>query len=53
MPPKKSEEKEKFDIRQFKDKSSNWFLNNKHYYLNEKNNLIFIHVLSVCTWLQY
>jgi len=42
MPPKKAEEKGKFDIRQFKDKSSNWFLNNKHYYLNENNELIFI-----------
>jgi hypothetical protein len=35
-------EKEKFEIRQFKDKSSNWFLNNKHYHLNEQGEIVFI-----------
>jgi len=34
-------EKEKFEIRQFKDKSSNWFLNNKHYHLNEQGEIGF------------
>lgn len=39
---KKSAEKEKFDIRQFRDKSSNFWCNNKHYNLNESNHLVFI-----------
>lgn len=32
----------KFVLRQFKDKSSNWFLNNKHYHLNEQGLIVFI-----------
>ena len=39
---KKSVEKEKFDIRQFKDKSSFWWCNNKVYHLKEDRELIFI-----------
>jgi len=42
MSPKKSTEKEKFDIRQFRDKSSNFWCNNKHYHLNQKGELEFI-----------
>lgn len=33
---------DKFTLRQFKDKSSNWFLNNKHYHLNEQGLIVFI-----------
>jgi hypothetical protein len=39
---KKSTEKEKFEIRHFKDKSSNFWCNNKHYHLNQKGELEFI-----------
>lgn len=33
---------DKFTLRQFRDKSSNWFLNNKHYHLNEQGLIVFI-----------
>ena len=36
------ENKEKINIKQFRDGSSNWFLNNKHYHLNEQGEIIFI-----------
>lgn len=35
-------EKDKINIRQFKDKSSNFWCNNKHYFLDENNVLNFI-----------
>lgn len=38
MPPKKTTE-DKITIKQFKDGSSNWFVNNKHYHL-DKNGLV-------------
>lgn len=38
----KKETEDKFTLRQFKDKSSNWFLNNKHYHLNEQGLIVFI-----------
>lgn len=31
----------KVEIKQFRDKSSHWWCNMKHYYLNENNELIF------------
>lgn len=33
---------DKISIKQFRDGSSNWFLNNKHYHLNEQGLIIFI-----------
>jgi hypothetical protein len=33
---------DKIVIKQFKDSSSNWFVNNKHYHLNEDSLLVFI-----------
>ena len=42
MVTKKSAEKEKFEIRQFKDKSSNFWCNNKVYHLNQKGELEFV-----------
>ena len=36
----KKEDKEKVSIKQFKDSSSNWFVNFAHYYLNESNELL-------------
>lgn len=41
MPPKKKEVEEKRVIKQFKDKSSNWFLDNVHYHLNENGEVVF------------
>lgn len=41
MPPKKKETEDKIEIRNFKDKSSNWFVNNVHYHLNELGEIIF------------
>jgi len=41
MATKKSAE-EKLKIKQFRDSSSNWWLNSKHYHLNEENKIIFI-----------
>lgn len=38
---KKKEIEEKRVIKQFKDKSSNWFLDNVHYHLNEEGEIIF------------
>ena len=38
----KKDKDSKFILRQFKDKSSNWFLNNKHYHLNEQGVIVFI-----------
>ena len=38
----KKDKEDKFTLRQFKDKSSNWFLNNKHYHLNEQGLIVFI-----------
>lgn len=38
----KKVKEDKFTQRQFKDKSSNWFLNNKHYHLNEQGLIVFI-----------
>lgn len=40
MPPKKKIE-DKVEIKQFKDKSSNWFVGNVHYHLNENGEIIF------------
>ena len=37
MPPKKEE---KIQIKQFKDSSSNWFVNNAHYCLNKDNEIV-------------
>ena len=39
MPPKKED---KIALKQFKDKSSFWWLNNKVYHLNENNTVVFI-----------
>jgi len=39
MPPKKED---KITLKQFKDKSSFWWLNNKVYHLNEENSIVFI-----------
>jgi len=39
MPPKKED---KITLKQFKDKSSFWWLNNKVYHLNENNSVVFI-----------
>lgn len=36
----KKEDKEKIIIKQFKDSSSNWFVNYAHYYLNKSNELL-------------
>lgn len=36
----KKEDKEKVTIKQFKDSSSNWFVNFAHYYLDKNNNLL-------------
>lgn len=33
---------EKITIKQFKDKSSNYFVNNKHYHLDENNMVVFV-----------
>ena len=41
MAVKKSAE-EKLKPRQFKDDSSSWWLNAKHYHLNENNEIVFI-----------
>ncbi len=41
MPPKKKQE-DKIQIRNFKDGSSNWFVNNVHYHLNELGEIILI-----------
>ena len=38
----KKEDKEKISIVNFKDKSSNWFVNMKHYWLNEQNQIVFV-----------
>lgn len=38
----KKETENKFILKQFKDKSSFWWLNNKVYHLNEKNSVVFI-----------
>lgn len=39
MPPKKKNED--IIIKQFKDKSSNWFVGNIHYHLNEQGEIVF------------
>lgn len=39
MPPKKKDEN--ITIKQFKDKSSNWFVGNVHYHLNEQGEIVF------------
>lgn len=39
MPPKKKDEN--IIIKQFKDRSSNWFVGNIHYHLNEQGEIIF------------
>jgi len=41
MPPKKKETEEKITIKNFKDKSSNWFVDGVHYHLNELGDIIF------------
>ena len=33
---------DKISIKQFRDGSSNWFLNNKHYHLNKQGLIVFI-----------
>lgn len=38
----KKEEKEKIIVINFRDKSSNWWVNSKHYCLNDKNEIVFI-----------
>lgn len=42
MTSKNLVEKEKFQIKQFRDKSSNFWLNNKHYSLKEDNSIFFV-----------
>lgn len=42
MPPKKKETEDKIVIKRFKDKSSHFFVNNKHYMLDENNEIHFI-----------
>lgn len=39
MPPKKKETEEKITIKRFKDKSSSFWVNNHHYYLDENNEI--------------
>lgn len=41
MPLKKTTE-DKITIKQFKDGSSNWFVNNKHYHLDDNSVVSFI-----------
>lgn len=38
----KKEDKEKTSVVNFKDKSSNWWVNSKHYCLNEQNEIVFV-----------
>lgn len=38
----KKEEKEKVTVINFRDKSSNWWVNNKHYTLTEVNQILFV-----------
>lgn len=35
-----SKKEDKIQIKEFRDKSSNWFVNYAHYYLNESNELL-------------
>lgn len=39
---KKKDVENRFVLKQFKDKSSFWWLNNKVYHLNEENSVVFI-----------
>lgn len=39
MPPKKKDDKDKLKIKQFKDGSSNFWIDNHHYYLDKNNEL--------------
>ena len=45
MPPKKTAE-DKIQIRQFKDKSSNFFINYAHYCINENEEIVLLRSIS-------